>query len=185
MDTLLVDRRGFLKVTALAGGGLLLGLTETRTGRDAAEHRRRRLRAEPVHQHHARRRGHHRVQEPRDRPGHQDVAASRSSPRSSAVDWKDVRIEQADSDEAKYGPQFAGGSTATPTQLGRPAPGGRRRPRDAGPGRGPDLGRARSRVRSACPRTVRHKPTGRTLAYGALATKAATLHAAGPAKPSR
>ena len=90
------------------------------------------------------------------------------------VDWKDVKVVQADQDQAKYGGQIAGGSTATPTNWV--------------PMR--ELGaQARAMFIEAAAQTwnvpaselttgsgkVMHKASNRTITYGQLASKVATM----------
>jgi isoquinoline 1-oxidoreductase beta subunit len=90
------------------------------------------------------------------------------------VDWSQVRTEMAVVDQAKYGPQFAGGSFSIPMNydpLRRAGAAGRQMLMMAA---AKTWGVPVSECETT-PGVVHHKPSGRSLKYGALATKAASL----------
>ena len=168
-----LDRRSFLKITALVGGSFALGLYRKPWAF---------------------------AQAPGKRPAFMPVAFVRIDPSGTVtlmaknpeigqgiktmlpmliaeeldVDWKDVRVEQAVVNQDVYGPQFAGGSMSTPMNwdpLRRVGAAWRQMLITAA---AQTWGVPESECTTDCCKVV-HGPSNRKLTYGELAAKAATL----------
>jgi isoquinoline 1-oxidoreductase beta subunit len=172
-----LDRRDFLRVSAVAGGGLLIGtqldylapseaLAATPTRADFSPNAFIRIAPD----------GRITIIAKNPEIG-QGVKTSMPQLIAEELDvpWDAISIEQAMSDTAKYGPQVAGGSTATPTNwepLRRAGAVGRALMISAA---AQTWGVPESEVSTGGDARVHHHATHRHLTYGELSARAATL----------
>jgi isoquinoline 1-oxidoreductase beta subunit len=172
-----MDRRFFLKTTAVAGGGVMFGLAFEALEPQAQAQRGRGPQVPPD--------PHNYIQVASD--GVVTIIAKNPEvgqgvrnmlPMMIAdeldVDWKDVRIQQADFVSSKYAGQSAGGSTATPnnwTPMRQVGAAGRAMFVAAA---AQTWGVPEGELTTASGRVL-HKASNRSLGYGELAAKAAAL----------
>ena len=180
MENTAISRRAFLRVSSLAGGGILLGLYALPAGAEAIEALGGTTAPDAF--------------TPnafiRIMPSGAVTIVSKSPEAGQGmktslpmmiaeeleVDWKDVTVEQAPGDAAKYGRQFLGGSSATPSnwdEMRRVGAAGRHMLIAAA---AQTWGVSETECYAASGR-VHHRPTRRSLAYGQLVERAATVPA--------
>jgi len=173
MKTTQIDRRSFLRVTSVAGGGMLLGLYSKPLLAQGPAAPATGFKADAFIRIAADGTVNILAKNPEVGQGSQThlpmIIADELD-----VDWKDVKIKLADLDQAKYGPQSAGGSNSTPVNwdpLRLVGAIGRQMMLTA-------AAKTWNVPESECFTSsgkVMHRATNRTLGYGALAAKAATL----------